>query len=152
MREEEIAREEEKARQEEKAPPPTAALLRVLDGLALWDLALGNLGRLGLEVHIDLGAAGAQAVAKALPARLTLLELLLPRCNIGDAGAQAVAAATPATVTRLDLNFTDCNLTDAGAQAVIAALTDALGVTHIDMPATPQAIWEALQGKREAAE
>ncbi|MEC8110404.1 MAG: molybdopterin cofactor-binding domain-containing protein, partial [Pseudomonadota bacterium] len=45
---------------------------------------------------------------------------------------------------------------EAGAigapQAVIAALTDALGVTHIDMPATPQAIWEALQGKREAAE
>ena len=45
---------------------------------------------------------------------------------------------------------------EAGAigapQAVIAALTDALGVTHIDMPATPQAIWEALQGKQEAAE
>jgi len=45
---------------------------------------------------------------------------------------------------------------EAGAigapQAVISALTDALGVTHIDMPATPQAIWEALQGKREAAE
>ena len=45
---------------------------------------------------------------------------------------------------------------EAGAigapQAVIAALTDALGVTHIDMPATPQAIWEALQGKLEAAE
>jgi len=45
---------------------------------------------------------------------------------------------------------------EAGAigapQAVIAALTDALGVTHIDMPATPQAIWEALRGNREAAE
>ena len=45
---------------------------------------------------------------------------------------------------------------EAGAigapQAVIAALTDALGVTHIDMPATPQAIWEALRGQREAAE
>ena len=37
-------------------------------------------------------------------------------------------------------------------QAVIAALTNALGVTHIDMPATPQAIWEALQSKKEAAE
>ena len=45
---------------------------------------------------------------------------------------------------------------EAGAigapQAVIAALTDALGVTHIDMPATPQAIWEALKATREAAE
>ena len=45
---------------------------------------------------------------------------------------------------------------EAGAigapQAVISALTDALGVTHIDMPATPQAIWEALRSKQEAAE
>ena len=45
---------------------------------------------------------------------------------------------------------------EAGAigapQAVISALTDALGVTHIDMPATPQAIWDALQSRREAAE
>jgi carbon-monoxide dehydrogenase large subunit len=47
---------------------------------------------------------------------------------------------------------------EAGAigapQAVIAALTDALGVTHIDMPATPVAIWDILHGTRssEAAE
>jgi carbon-monoxide dehydrogenase large subunit len=47
---------------------------------------------------------------------------------------------------------------EAGAigapQAVIAALTDALGVTHIDMPATPAAIWDILHGTRssEAAE
>ena len=47
---------------------------------------------------------------------------------------------------------------EAGAigapQAVIAALTDALGVTHIDMPATPSAIWEVLHGEAgsEAAE
>jgi carbon-monoxide dehydrogenase large subunit len=47
---------------------------------------------------------------------------------------------------------------EAGAigapQAVISALTDALGVTHIDMPATPAAIWEVLHGAStsEAAE
>ena len=45
---------------------------------------------------------------------------------------------------------------EAGAigapQAVISALTDALGVTHIDMPATPQAIWDAFRSKQEAAE
>jgi len=47
---------------------------------------------------------------------------------------------------------------EAGAigapQAVISALTDALGVTHIEMPATPAAIWEALHGSSssEAAE
>ena len=33
-------------------------------------------------------------------------------------------------------------------QAVISALCDALGVTHIDMPATPAAIWGALQEKK----
>ena len=41
---------------------------------------------------------------------------------------------------------------EAGAigapQAVIAAVTDALGITHIDMPATPSAIWQALQDKQ----
>lgn len=40
---------------------------------------------------------------------------------------------------------------EAGAigapQAIIAAVTDALGVTHIDMPATPAAIWDVLQTK-----
>ena len=43
---------------------------------------------------------------------------------------------------------------EAGAigspQAVISAITDALGVTHIDMPATPAAIWTALQNKAAA--
>ena len=33
-------------------------------------------------------------------------------------------------------------------QAVISALCDALGVTHIDMPATPAAIWRALKRKQ----
>jgi carbon-monoxide dehydrogenase large subunit len=39
--------------------------------------------------------------------------------------------------------------------AVIGAVVDALkefGVTHIDMPATPQAIWRVMQGARRAAE
>ena len=34
-------------------------------------------------------------------------------------------------------------------QAVISALCDALGVTHIDMPATSAAIWRALQAKQQ---
>ena len=39
----------------------------------------------------------------------------------------------------------------ASPQAVIAAVLDALaplGVTHIDMPATPERIWRAIQGAR----
>ena len=38
--------------------------------------------------------------------------------------------------------------------AVIGAICDALkdyGVTHIDMPATPQAIWHAMNGGRKKA-
>ena len=31
--------------------------------------------------------------------------------------------------------------------AFISALTDALGVEHIDMPATPERVWRALQGQ-----
>jgi len=37
----------------------------------------------------------------------------------------------------------------AAPQAIICAILDALaprGVTHIDMPATPERIWRALQG------
>jgi carbon-monoxide dehydrogenase large subunit len=39
----------------------------------------------------------------------------------------------------------------ASPQAVIAAILDALaplGVTHIDMPATPERVWQAIQGAR----
>ena len=32
-------------------------------------------------------------------------------------------------------------------QALIAAILDALGVRHIDMPATPEQIWKAIQLK-----
>ena len=37
----------------------------------------------------------------------------------------------------------------ASPQAIIAAVLDALaplGVTHIDMPATPERVWQAIQG------
>jgi carbon-monoxide dehydrogenase large subunit len=34
--------------------------------------------------------------------------------------------------------------------AVISALCDALGVVHIDMPATLQKIWETMKPKKEA--
>ena len=34
--------------------------------------------------------------------------------------------------------------------AVISAVCDALGVAHIDMPATPERVWRALQNKAVA--
>jgi len=36
---------------------------------------------------------------------------------------------------------------DAVGTAVMNALCDALGVAHIDMPATPEVVWRALQAK-----
>ena len=35
--------------------------------------------------------------------------------------------------------------------AVMSAVADALGVVHIDMPATPERVWRALQEKKSAA-
>jgi carbon-monoxide dehydrogenase large subunit len=36
--------------------------------------------------------------------------------------------------------------------AVINAITDALGVRELPMPATPLVVWQAMQGMRKAAE
>ena len=36
--------------------------------------------------------------------------------------------------------------------AVINAVTDALGIREISMPATPQVVWNAVQGLKKAAE
>ena len=35
--------------------------------------------------------------------------------------------------------------------AIMSAISDALGVLHIDMPATPERVWRALQAKKAAA-
>jgi carbon-monoxide dehydrogenase large subunit len=40
----------------------------------------------------------------------------------------------------------------AAPPAVINALTDALGVRELPMPATPQVVWQALQPMKKAAE
>jgi carbon-monoxide dehydrogenase large subunit len=34
--------------------------------------------------------------------------------------------------------------------AVMSAIADALGVLHIDMPATPERVWRALKEKKAA--
>jgi carbon-monoxide dehydrogenase large subunit len=35
--------------------------------------------------------------------------------------------------------------------AIMSAIADALGVLHIDMPATPERVWRALREKKAAA-
>ncbi len=34
----------------------------------------------------------------------------------------------------------------AAPAAVLPAITDAIGVSHIDLPATPEKVWRACQG------
>ena len=37
----------------------------------------------------------------------------------------------------------------AAPPALINAITDAIGVAHLDMPPTPEKVWAALQGAQE---
>jgi aerobic carbon-monoxide dehydrogenase large subunit len=60
----------------------------------------------------------------------------------------------------LDLNVVPCPSNDLGVKgageggacgappAIISAVCDALGVAHIDMPITPEAVWRALRAKQ----
>jgi carbon-monoxide dehydrogenase large subunit len=62
----------------------------------------------------------------------------------------------------LDLNVVPCPSNDLGVKgageggacgappAIISAVCDALGVAHIDMPITPEAVWRALRSKQAA--
>ena len=57
--------------------------------------------------------------------------------------------STPATNNLLQIKGSGQAGVIGATQAVISALTDALGITHIDMPATPAVIWRAIQTKAE---
>jgi len=69
--------------------------------------------------------------ASDLPSfKLDMMETLCPHNPLGVKGCgEAGAIAAPA--------------------ALINAITDAIGVAHVDMPATPAKVWAALQGVRE---
>ncbi len=57
---------------------------------------------------------------------------------------------TPTRNNRLEIKGSGQAGAIGSTQAVISALCDALGVTHIDMPATPAAIWRAMQAKQQS--
>jgi aerobic carbon-monoxide dehydrogenase large subunit len=59
---------------------------------------------------------------------------------------------TPATCNPLGLKGCGEAGAIAATPAVINAITDAIGVRDIAMPATPQVVWNALQGMKKAAE
>jgi carbon-monoxide dehydrogenase large subunit len=59
---------------------------------------------------------------------------------------------TPATANPLGLKGCGEAGAIAATPAVINAITDAIGVRDIAMPATPQVVWNAMQGMKKAAE
>jgi carbon-monoxide dehydrogenase large subunit len=59
---------------------------------------------------------------------------------------------TPATANPLGLKGCGEAGAIAATPAVINAITDAIGVRDIAMPATPATVWQAMQGMRKAAE
>ena len=61
---------------------------------------------------------------------------------------------TPTPVNPLGIKGIGEAGTIGSTPAVVSAVIDALapfGVTHIDMPLTPQKIWRLCQGKKRAA-
>lgn len=71
--------------------------------------------------------------------------------------------ASDAPAFNVDLNVVPCPSNDLGVKgageggacgappAIVSALCDALGVAHIDMPATPEKVWRALESRTAAA-
>ena len=129
--------------------------------------AVDDFGRLVNPLLVDgqVHGAVAQGVGQAL----------LEGCVYGDDGQLVTGTYLDYTMPRADdlpylkvgthevpsplnpLGVKGCG--EAGAiaapAAVINALIDALtplGVTHVDMPATPQAVWNAIQSAPQAAE
>jgi len=83
----------------------------------------------------------------------SFMDYALPRAgDVPDMGF----ASLPAPATTNELGVKGCG--EAGCAgslpAVMNALVDALsgfGITHIDMPATPQAVWAAIAAARRQA-
>ena len=70
----------------------------------------------------------------------------MPRA--GDLPAFRVASnSVPATTNPLGVKGVGEAGTVGALPAVVSAIADALGVVHIDMPATPERVWRALAGK-----
>jgi carbon-monoxide dehydrogenase large subunit len=98
-------------------------------------------------------------------------QALLENIVYDDASGQLLTAsfsdyAMPRADDMPDIDFAyeeiACKTNDLGAKgcgeagtvgalpAVISAITDAIGVLHIDMPATPERVWRAIRDKKAA--
>jgi carbon-monoxide dehydrogenase large subunit len=83
----------------------------------------------------------------------SLMDYALPRAaNLPR--LQLARTETPSPVNPLGIKGIGEAGTIGSTPAVVSAVVDALapfGVTHIDMPLTPQKIWSLCQGKRVAS-
>jgi CO/xanthine dehydrogenase Mo-binding subunit len=83
-----------------------------------------------IESRHDLG----KCRAPDSPVRSTRADDLLSGADFGEGCGEVGTIASPATVIN----------------AVVDALSP-YGITHLDMPATPQRIWDAIRASRQPA-
>ena len=83
--------------------------------------------------YVQMGDAGARALAAALPLCASLDELVLSCNQIGDVGAQALAAALPQCASLQKLNLSRNHIGEAGARAVAAALPQCASLQELTL-------------------
>jgi carbon-monoxide dehydrogenase large subunit len=110
----------------------------ILDGQIHGGLAQG-LGQALMEDAVYDGDSGQLTSA-------TFVDYAMPRA--GDMPEVSVAYnEIPCTTNPLGAKGAGEAGTIGSLPAIIGAISDALGVLHIDMPATPEKIWRAIRGR-----
>jgi len=89
-----------------------------------------------MELNLDsnqIGAKGAEALAKALHGNTTLTELNLALNKIGDSGAAALAKALHSNTTLTNLGLSLNKIGDEGAAALAEGLHGNTALTELDL-------------------
>jgi aerobic carbon-monoxide dehydrogenase large subunit len=75
----------------------------------------------------------------------------MPRIGFMPPVLESAFESTPCLTNPLGVKGVGEGATIGAPPAVMSAILDALrplGVTHLDMPATPDRVWQAIQGAR----
>ena len=83
--------------------------------------------------YVQMGDAGARALAAALPMCASLDELVLSCNQIGDVGAQALAAALPQCASLQELDLSGNQIGEASTRALAAALPQCASLQELKL-------------------
>jgi len=81
----------------------------------------------------------------------SLTDYAMPRADDLPRFTVVTARGTPCTHNPLGVKGCGEAGAIASPAALINAVTDALGIPHLDMPATPEKVWQAAQAARRPA-